>query len=97
MRSFAVTETESEPLFNSDHAIDIELWSVTCIDENDLQFDCKIDITNNITALVPGPQYDMGGKGSPRCQHVVTDVSCASSFTCSREGGFMCSQGPEDL
>ena len=75
---FVATVTESEPLYNSDYAIDIELWSVTCIDENDLQFDCKIDITNNITALVPSPLYDMGGKGPPRCQHVVTDVSCTS-------------------
>ncbi|KAI0210093.1 Tectonic-3 [Lamellibrachia satsuma] len=59
-------------LYDSSDVIEIELWSVTCIDENGLEFNCNINVTN--ATAVPSPHFEIAGKGPDRCMSVVTDV-----------------------
>ena len=73
-------------LYDSSDVIEIELWSVTCIDENGLEFNCNINVTN--ATAVPSPHFEIAGKGPDRCMSVVTDVSWLHStnfFTISKE------------
>jgi len=58
-------------LYNSSSVIEVDLFSVTCFDENSLEVNCNV--TNG--TMSPKPQYDAFGKGSARCRSVVTEVS----------------------
>ena len=70
---FLSAPTAPPSLYNSSGVIEIDLFSVTCFDENSLEVNCNVNVTNG--TMLPKPQYLPIGKGPALCRSVVTEVS----------------------